>query len=77
MQHLSQENPNYKYLFFNKEELKLELKKWSRIDLINWLKWNDPNGIYRDEESLHELGNIMSYEEGIGLVIKQIIQDEI
>ena len=75
MQNLIQENPNFKFLSFDRKKLLIELKKWTRIDLINWLKWNDPNVIYTDKESLDELGNIMSYEEGVDLMISQIIQD--
>jgi hypothetical protein len=65
----------YQIMDLSKEELKRELAKWSRQDLIDWLKWNDPNGIYRDEESMDELGNIMSYEEGVEIMIRQIIQE--
>ncbi|WP_164675168.1 hypothetical protein [Anditalea andensis] len=40
--------------------------KLSREELIDRLCWNDPNGIYRDEDSLNELGNVMTLEEGRG-----------
>jgi hypothetical protein len=52
-------NPNYRYKFLSEEELRNELKNWSREDLVKWLNWNDPNGIYRDEKSLAELGCII------------------
>lgn len=68
-------HPNYRYVFMNEEELKIELKGWCRQDLINWLKWNDSNGIYDDEQSLAEIGCIMTYEEGVGIMINQIIQN--
>lgn len=55
-------------------KLRAELDNWSRQDLINWLKWNDRNGIYEDEQSLNEFGYIMSYEEGVEIMIKQITQ---
>ncbi len=48
----------------------------SRQDIIDWLAWNDRNGIYRDEDSIKELGNIMSREEGIEIMIRQITQSE-
>ena len=51
-----------------------ELNSWTREDLISWLKWNDPNGIYNDQESLNELGAIMTYDEGVELLVKQILQ---
>lgn len=44
----------------------------SRQDIIEWLSWNDHNGIYDDESSLKELGNIMSKEEGIEIMLRQI-----
>jgi len=43
----------------------------SRADIIEWLMWNDPNGIYNDEQSLKELGNKMSKEEGIEIMLRQ------
>lgn len=49
----------------------------SREDLIEWLSWNDPNGIYRDDQSLKELGNIMSREEGIEILLKQCGENRI
>jgi hypothetical protein len=65
---------NYRYVFMNELELRAELKGWCRQDLINWLKWNDANGIYDDEQSFSEIGCIMSYEEGVEIMINQIIQ---
>lgn len=69
------QHPNYKYMEMNEFQLRNELKKLCREDLINWLSWNDKNGIYKEEESLSELGNIMSYEEGVEIMIRQIIQN--
>jgi hypothetical protein len=42
--------------------------------LIEWLSWNDRNGVYRDEDSLAEFGNILSKEEAIEIVTNQINQ---
>lgn len=68
-------NGNYKYTFMSEPELRQELKHWCKQDLINWLKWNDPNGIYDDQQSLEELGNVMAYDEGVELMINQILQE--
>lgn len=69
---LLEKHSNYRIMFLSTQALKEELQSsWSRQDLISWLKWNDPNGIYSDDESLDELGNIMSFEEGVELVIQQ------
>ena len=69
---LIRKNPNYRLSFLSEAELSEELKKWNRDDLISWLKWNDPNGIYSDEQSLKEIGEIMTYEEGVQLIIDQV-----
>ncbi|MBK7425581.1 MAG: hypothetical protein IPI60_00345 [Saprospiraceae bacterium] len=41
-----------------------ELKRWSREDVIDWLKWNDPNGIYTDKGSMAELNNNVQKKRG-------------
>lgn len=74
-QELILKNGNYRYIFMNEEQLRTELKNWCRQDLINWLKWNDSNGIYDDNQSMAEIGCVMSYEEGVEIIIKQIIQN--
>lgn len=71
---LIETHSNYRYLLMTEMELRNDLVKWSREDLINWLKWNDPNGIYEDKHSIKELGNILSFEEGVELIVKQSIQ---
>jgi hypothetical protein len=54
------------------ENLLLLIPAMSREDIIDWLSWNDGNGIYCDEQSLKELGNIMTRDEGIEVMIRQI-----
>ena len=44
----------YKLMELKDVDLENELNSWSRIDLIEWLCWNDRNGVYRDEDSLRE-----------------------
>ena len=65
-------HPFYKLMELKSEALKIELAKWSRLDLIEWLSWNDRNGIYSDEDSMAEFGNVLSKEEAISIIIKQI-----
>jgi len=48
----------------------------SREDIIEWLTWNDHNGIYDDERSLKELGNIMSLEEGVEIMLRHIEENK-
>jgi hypothetical protein len=56
------------------EKLILLLNGMSRNDLIDWLSWNDHNGIYHDEQSLKELGNVMTRTEGIEILLRQIAE---
>jgi hypothetical protein len=65
-------HPYYKIMELSGDKLQLELNEWSREDLIEWLCWNDRNGVYRDEESLHEFGNKVSKEEAIEIINRQI-----
>lgn len=55
---------NDRLLKLPREELLKELESCSRETLIEWLRWNDPNGIYTDELSMKEFGNVMGREEG-------------
>ena len=65
-------HPYYQIMELNLVELQVELNSWSRLDLIDWLSWNDKNGIYRDEDSLTEIGNILGKEEAIEIMSRQI-----
>ena len=56
------------------DKLQSELNSWTREGLIQWLSWNDRNGVYKDEESLQEFGNIVSKEEAIRIIIKTNVQ---
>ena len=49
-----------------------DLINLTREELISWLCWNDPNGVYRDEESIAEFGEIMPYEEAYWVALRQI-----
>ncbi|WP_309640764.1 hypothetical protein [Flavobacterium sp.] len=67
-------HPNYKLMELKGDALEAELNKWSRLDLIAWLCWNDRNGVYKDEESLQEFGNMVSKEEAIEIITRQITE---
>ena len=54
------------------EKLLLLLNSMTRGDMIEWLSWNDRNGIYEDKQSLKELGNIMARDEALEIIIRQI-----
>ena len=68
-------HPYYKLMELKGAELESELNSWSRLDLIDWLCWNDRNGIYRDEDSLREFGNTVSKELAIEIITRQITQE--
>ncbi len=59
------------------EKLLLLINSMTREDLIVWLSWNDRNGIYQDDQSLKELGNVMSRDEGIEIMIRQIEESRV
>lgn len=69
-------HPYYKIMELNKEELEVELNSWSRLELIDWLSWNDSNGIYNDEDSLSEMGVILGKEEAISIMTRQILENQ-
>ncbi|MBE9465496.1 hypothetical protein ACFP1I_22330 [Dyadobacter subterraneus] len=59
---------------FPSEALHRFLLLASREEIIDWLEWNDPNGVYRDEQSIAEFGTIVSKEEGIEIIKRQLGQ---
>ena len=67
-------HPYYKLMELRDDALEKELNSWSRLDLIEWLCWNDRNGVYKDNESLQEFGNIVSKEEAIEIITRQITE---
>lgn len=67
-------HPYYKLMELSGEILETELGSWSRLDLIEWLCWNDRNGVYRDEQSLQEFDNVLSKEEAIEIITRQITE---
>ncbi|MNR22804.1 hypothetical protein D3C85_1397790 [compost metagenome] len=67
-------HPYYKLMELRGDALESELNSWSRLDLIEWLCWNDRNGVYRDEDSLQEFGNTVSKEEAVEIIFRHITQ---
>ena len=57
------------------EDLNTVLNSWSRLTLIDWLCSNDRNGVYKDEDSLQEFGNILSKNEAIEIITRQITEN--
>jgi len=50
---------------------KEEMLQMSRETLIKVLEWNDPNGIYSDEDSEDEGLSPITKKEAIEIIIKQ------
>jgi hypothetical protein len=67
-------HPQYKLMELSGDKLQSKLSSWSREDLIEWLCWNDRNGVYRDEQSLQEFDNILSKVEAIEIITRQITE---
>jgi hypothetical protein len=57
--------------------LLLLVNAMTREDIQQWLKWNDPNGIYSDEQSLKELGNTMTRDEALEIMIRQAEENRV
>lgn len=56
-------------------ELLNVIRSMNREELIAWLSWNDRNGVYRDEDSLAEFGNVMTKAEGEEIMFRQIMSE--
>jgi hypothetical protein len=67
-------HPYYKLMELRGIALDTELNSWARLDLIKWLCWNDRNGVYTDKDSLQEFGNVVSKEEAIEIISRQITE---
>jgi hypothetical protein len=64
-------------LDISEAEFKIFLNSLTREDIMEWLIWNDPNGIYSDEQSLKELGNIMTKEESLEIMLRHVEENRI
>jgi hypothetical protein len=64
----------YEVMDLMAEQLDMFLKHTPREEIVDWLQWNDPNGVYRDTDSLNEFGNIMSKDEGVEIMKRQVLQ---
>lgn len=65
----------YTVMDLPENELLAIIRAMSREELIEWLCWNDRNGVYRDEDSLAEFGNVMTKTEGEEIMFRQIMSE--
>lgn len=49
-----------------------DLVYFTRLELIEWLSWNDPNGCYRDHDSIAEFDTIITKEVAFEIASRQI-----
>ena len=64
----------YEVMDLAEANLDMFLKQTPREEIIDWLQWNDPNGVYADNASLTEFGNILSKEDGVEIMKRQVDQ---
>ena len=67
-------HPYYRIMELRGDELNNKLNSWTRLELIDWLGWNDRNGVYSDEDSLREFGDILTRERAIEIITEMIIE---
>lgn len=67
-----QSHPYYRVMELKGNELNEKLNSWSRFELIDWLCWNDRNGVYTDEDSLREFGDVLTKDRAIEIITEQI-----
>lgn len=65
-------HPYYRIMELRGEQLYEKLNSWSRLELIDWLCWNDRNGVYTDEDSSREFGEILTKERAIEIIIGMV-----
>lgn len=71
-EHEKLSHPYYRIMELKGDEQHNQLNSWSRSELIDWLCWNDRNGVYTDDDSLREFGNILSKERAIYIITEMI-----
>ena len=73
-------NTGYRYQDITEmpeDKLLLLVNAITREDMQEWLMWNDPNGIYSDDQSLKELDNIMSRDEALEIMLRQAEENRV
>lgn len=65
-------HPYYRIMELKGGALQEKLNTWSRQELIDWLCWNDRNGVYTDADSLREFGEILTKERAIEISTEMI-----
>jgi len=69
--------PYIRLIEISEQELEGITSQLSRTDIIEWLMWNDRNGVYSDEASLREFGEVMAKEEGLEILLRQVEENRV
>ena len=69
--------PYDKVLDLSESDLSNLLAILTRQDIIEWLIWNDHNGVYGDEDSIREFGNVLEKDQGMEIMISQVEENRI
>ena len=73
-------NSGYRYqdiTEITEDRLLLLANAMTREDIQEWLIWNDPNGIYSDEQSLKELDNMVTRDEALEIMLRQAEENRV
>ena len=62
----------YEIMALSQADLSQVLARSSREEIIDWLQWNDPNGVYSDEQSRKEFGEVLSKAAGAEIILRLI-----
>lgn len=54
------------------ESERRRLMTWPREDLIAWLRWNDPNGSFADEEAEAEDMEPLDVEGAVDIIMRHV-----
>lgn len=73
---ISQEDWCFSLMDLSKEELIKEISSWGREQLLDWLEWSDPGGIYSDEDSRAEGFNPLTETEARNYIIDIITRED-
>ncbi|UIR57431.1 hypothetical protein LZQ00_06330 [Sphingobacterium sp. SRCM116780] len=70
-------NQNWRYQLMDLKDKKLldKLSVLKRQELIVWLQWNDPNGIYSDSEKINEGLPLLSRHQALAHVYHAVMRD--
>lgn len=74
-EHLRDNDWRYQIMELSGADLEKELSLWSREKMINWLEWNDPNGIWTDEDAKAEGYKPFTQQDAKDYLIQILSQD--